>query len=73
MRQAGEIARLANTFKSGIRICKIGGKHIDAKSVLSVMSLAAAYESRILVSAEGEDAQAAVDALAEMIQLPQES
>ena len=45
----------------------LGDKEVNAKSIMGVMSLGAGPGSEILIKAEGEDAQQAVDTLAEII------
>lgn len=65
-RPAAELAKTANRFESLIQIAK-DGVWVNAKSILGVMTLAAERGSELLVKAEGADAQAAVDAIVELI------
>jgi phosphocarrier protein HPr len=61
-RPCAEIVRCAAKFKSLIWI-HCGNRKVEAKSLLGILTLAAAKGSQIQVSAEGEDARAAVKAL----------
>jgi phosphocarrier protein HPr len=65
-RPAAEIVKLAAKFRSVIVIVK-DGLDVDAKSIMGVMMLAAECGATITIRAEGEDADAAIDALAELI------
>lgn len=60
LRFAGEIAKIAFRHAARITICK-GSKSADAKSTLSMLSLAAPCGSILTLSAEGETAQTALD------------
>jgi len=63
-RPAAFFVQLANKFDSTISIIKDEQK-INGKSIMGVLMLAA--EQEILVIAEGEDAQEAIDALEEFV------
>jgi phosphocarrier protein len=65
-RPAAEIVKAAARFQCDITIVK-DGLDVNAKSIMGVMMLAAECGSTVLVRAEGNDAQAAVDAIAEVI------
>lgn len=65
-RPAALFVQKANQFKSEITIAK-GDREISAKSIMGVMSLGVGQGSEILIKAEGEDAQQALDALAELV------
>ncbi|MGB9662488.1 MAG: HPr family phosphocarrier protein [Moorellaceae bacterium] len=56
----------AQKFKSKITVYK-GDKQADAKSILGIMSLAVTKGSSILIAAEGEDEEEAVDSLLSLI------
>ena len=64
-RPASMIVQTAITFKSSIQIMKDGAA-ADAKSIMSVMMLAAAQGSAVTVKADGEDEKKAVDAIIEL-------
>ena len=65
-RPAARFDKTANQFVSDIFVEKDGEK-INGKSIIGLMMLAAGPGSRITISAEGAEAQAAVDALAELV------
>ena len=65
-RPAAEIVKLAAKFKSEIIIGK-DDLEVNAKSIMGVMMLAAECGSTVVIKAEGDDAEAALDALAELI------
>jgi phosphocarrier protein len=65
-RPAAEIVKTAARFKSDITIVK-DGLDVNAKSIMGVMMLAAECGSTVMLSAQGEDEQAAVDAIAAVI------
>jgi len=65
-RPAAFFVQLANKFDSTISIIKDEQK-INGKSIMGVLMLAAEQGSEILVIAEGEDAQEAIDALEEFV------
>ncbi|MBP5639996.1 MAG: HPr family phosphocarrier protein [Victivallales bacterium] len=62
LRCCGEVARIANGFKSHITM-KNSRRETDAKSMLGLTTLAAACGSRILITAVGPDANDALSAL----------
>lgn len=66
-RPAAQFVQAASKFKSRIKISK-AGREADAKSIISVLSLGAGKGTEITLKAEGEDEQAAIDALAVLIQ-----
>ena len=65
-RPAAQIVRLAATFKSAIEM-EHEGQVVNGKSIMGVMTLAAECGAVVRIRAEGEDAEAAVDALAALI------
>jgi phosphocarrier protein len=65
-RAAAQLVHLANRYASEIRICK-DGVEVNGKSIMGVLMLAAPRESRILVSADGPDAEQAVTAIGDLI------
>ncbi|HOC05975.1 MAG: HPr family phosphocarrier protein [Bacillota bacterium] len=65
-RPAALFVQKAGQFSSDVSIT-LGDKEVNAKSIMGVMSLGAGPGSEILIKAEGEDAQQAVDTLAEII------
>ena len=65
-RPAAEIVKTAARFKAEIMIVK-DDLDVNAKSIMGVMMLAAECGSTVTLKAEGDDAQAAIDALAGVI------
>jgi len=61
-RPSALIAQTAVKFSSRIFLEK-NGNRINAKSIMGIITLAASYGSKIKISAEGTDEQAAVDAI----------
>jgi Phosphotransferase System HPr (HPr) Family len=65
-RPAAEIVKTAGKFRSGITIVR-DDLEVNAKSIMGVMMLAAEFGAVIVVRAVGDDAEAALDALAQVI------
>ena len=65
-RPAAEIVKTAGKFKSTIIIVR-DDLEVNAKSIMGVMMLAAEHGSTIVLRATGDDAEAALDALAACI------
>ena len=64
-RPAALLVQLTNKFDSEITIRK-NDMEINAKSILGIMMLAAEYGSKLLVTAEGDDAEKALKAVQEL-------
>jgi len=64
-RPAAQFIKAAKRFSSQIVVIK-GDREVNAKSVMKMTGLAKKGE-RIIIRAEGEDAEEAVDTLAELI------
>src|SRR5262245_16527961 len=69
-RAAARLVKLANGFASEIRLARSDSPHrtVNAKSIFSVLILAATHGTMIDVLAEGGDETEAVDALCRMIE-----
>ena len=65
-RPAAQFVKTAKGFSSEIVVIK-GEKEANAKSSLKIMTLGARKGDTIVIRAEGDDAQEAVDALTELI------
>ena len=65
-RPAAQFVRAAMGFSAGIRV-RAGEREVDAKSLLSVLSLGAKGGTELRLTAEGDDAPDAVDALAALV------
>ena len=61
-RPAALIAQTANKFKADISLEK-DGVRINAKSIMGIITMAAAYQTPIVIIAEGSDDQEAADAI----------
>jgi len=61
-RPAAEFVKVASRFKSSVRVCK-DDLAVNGKSIMGVMMLAAECGSSLIIKTDGEDAQAAMDAL----------
>ena len=66
-RPAAEIVKTAARFKSDVTIVK-DGLDVNAKSIMGVMMLAAECGSTVVLKGDGDDAQAAIDAIAQVIE-----
>ena len=65
-RPAAQFVKTAKEFSSEIMVVK-DDKEANAKSSMKIMTLAAKKGDEIVIRAEGEDAQEAVNALVELI------
>ena len=65
-RPAGELVKKAKEFESAITITK-DGKSADAKRIFALMGLAAKQGQEVVVSAEGADEDAAIEAMSEFM------
>jgi phosphocarrier protein len=65
-RPAAEIVKVAAKFKSEVVLVR-DDLEVNGKSIMGVMMLAAEYGSTLDIRAAGEDADAAVDAIASCI------
>ncbi len=65
-RPSAKLTQLASRFACEVHLSK-NGRRINAKSIMGVMMLAAARGSTVTLETEGADADAALDALAELI------
>ncbi|HEY9100888.1 HPr family phosphocarrier protein [Chitinimonas sp.] len=65
-RASSKLTQLASRFKSEVWLSR-NGKRVNAKSIMGVMMLAAAKGSRITIDISGEDEEAAMGALVELI------
>ncbi len=65
-RPAAQFVKTAKQFSSDIVVVK-GGREANAKSSLRIMTLGARKGDNVTIRAEGDDAEAAVEALADLI------
>ena len=66
-RAAAKFVGVANQFSSTVRIGRSAESQVDGKSIMAVMMLAAGKGTTVHLLTEGEDEQAALDALVELI------
>ena len=73
-RAAAKLVQTAAKFKSEVKIARVdagappSASEVNAKSIMGVLMLAAAKGTTVKISAKGEDEQAAVDALVQLIE-----
>jgi len=65
-RASAKFVKLAATFDAEVTVSREGAT-VDARSIMGLMMLAAGPGSQIVIHAEGAEADAAVDALAELV------
>ena len=66
-RPAGRLAQLAGRYRSEVTLSR-GGEWVSGRSVLSILSLAAAAGTVLSVRAVGDDAEEAVVALGNLLE-----
>ena len=59
-RPSAQLVKLAGTYASDVRLT-LGEQSVDGKNIMGLMMLAATCGSRIIVTAEGEDASQAIE------------
>jgi len=65
-RASAKLTQSASKFEAAIWLSR-NGRRVNAKSIMGVMMLAAEFGATIVLRATGEDADAALDALASVI------
>ena len=65
-RASAKLSKLAGSFKCEVHLSR-NGRRINAKSIMGVMMLAAGLGSELELETDGDDEQAANDALLAMI------
>ena len=65
-RPSAQLTQTASRFTSDIHIAR-NGRRVNAKSIMGVMMLAAGQGSTVTVDAQGEDAEAALQAIGQLI------
>ncbi len=66
-RPASLIVKTSSAFEADVWLEK-DGTAANAKSIMSVMMLAAGCDSKVVISASGKDEEAAVDALVKLFE-----
>jgi phosphocarrier protein HPr len=65
-RASAKFVKMAAGFDAEVRVARDGAT-VDARSIMGLMMLAAGIGSTIDIEADGEEAQAAVDALCALV------
>ena len=65
-RAAAQFVKLASSFEAELEIAK-GSETVNGKSIMGIMMLAASKGCTVDLNATGEDAEALLDALGELI------
>ncbi|MDB5844543.1 MAG: Phosphotransferase system, phosphocarrier protein HPr [Polaromonas sp.] len=65
-RASAKFTKLAGSFRSEVFMSK-GERRVNAKSIMGVMMLAAGLGSSVEIETQGEDEQAAMDALLALV------
>ncbi len=65
-RPAAEFVKLAARFRAEVRLAR-DGLEVDGKSIMGVLMLAAEQGAELTITARGEDAPEALDALASLV------
>ena len=67
-RAAAKLVRIAATFQSEICLARVGkNEFVNAKSVLGILMISARLGTKLQITAIGEDEEAAIDAIGELI------
>lgn len=67
LRPADAFVSLAKTFEAKIELSK-DAEFVDGKSILSIITLAAAEGEQLLIRAQGDDASGAIEVLAALVE-----
>jgi len=65
-RASAKLTQTASRFAAEIWLSR-NGRRVNAKSIMGVMMLAAAKGAKVLLEAEGDDAEAALAAITELV------
>ena len=65
-RASAKLTKLAGSFKSEVFMSR-NGRRVNAKSIMGVMMLAAGLGTEVELETDGDDEQAAIDALLALI------
>ena len=66
-RPSTEFVRLAQRFRSEVKVAPPGGEEVDGKSIIAVLSLGVPPMGRIVVRVTGDDAPEAMAALVDLV------
>ena len=70
-RPASEFVQTANEYDCDIEVGPVDGDLVDARSMLAVTSLGVGHDEEVRLVAEGEDDEAALDALETVLSTPE--
>ncbi|RJT00204.1 MULTISPECIES: phosphocarrier protein HPr [Halococcus] len=70
-RPASEFVQTANEYDCDIEVGPVDGDLVDARSMLAVTSLGVGHDEEVRLVAEGEDEEAALDALETVLSTPE--
>jgi phosphocarrier protein HPr len=65
-RAAAKLTQIASGFTSEIWLSR-SGRRVNAKSIMGVMMLAAGQGTSVVIEAKGDDADAAIAAIAQLV------
>jgi phosphocarrier protein HPr len=65
-RASAKLTKLAGGFRCDVHMSR-NGRRVNAKSIMGVMMLAAGMGTEVEIETDGEDEQAALDAIVELI------
>lgn len=66
-RPAAQFVKIANSFKAEVVVEK-DGEEVDGRSIMGLMMLAAGHGSVLIITTSGEDEDASLKALGDLIQ-----
>lgn len=66
-RPAALFVQAATATGLPVQISKVGDEPVDARSILGVMALGAKFGEEVVLTADGEGAEAALDGLVELL------
>jgi phosphocarrier protein HPr len=70
-RPAAKFVETANGYDADVQVAPAGGEPVDAASMLAVTGLGVRHGDDVTITAQGEDAEAALDALKELLSTPE--
>jgi phosphocarrier protein len=71
-RPASKFVQTANEYDAKVQVGRLDGDLVNAASMLAVTGLGASKGEEVRLVAEGDDAEAALDALEEVLSTPEE-
>ena len=66
-RPAAAFVKMANNFRAEITVTK-DGDSVNGKSIMGLLTLAAARGTKLVIEAEGDDATEAIDAIQSLVE-----